>query len=159
MVRGLVLIDTSSGEWDVIPGYAELRGKLDELARSKGLEAAFGYDADNNPIRIQRFKKQPEQRELARQKTMNTSVDGYIYVPRSFGKWQPVTQRLGEIKVPTIIFRGEDDLGFVRASNILKESIKGAELVVVKGAYHNPHEESPTFFNETFLKFLSAIKW
>lgn len=159
MVRGLVLVDTSSGEWDVVPGYAELRAKLDELARSKGLEAAFAYDAANNPIRIQRFQKQPEQREIARQKTINTSVDGYIYVPRSFGKWQPVTQRLGEIKVQTIIFRGEEDLGFERASLILKESIKGAELVIVPGAYHNPHEESPAFFNETFLKFLSEIKW
>ncbi|MGA3083335.1 MAG: alpha/beta hydrolase [Thermodesulfobacteriota bacterium] len=159
MVRGLVLVDTSSGEWDIIPGYAELRAKLDELARTKGLEAAFAYDAANNPIRIQRFQKQPEQREIARQKTINTSVYGYIYVPRSFGKWKPVTQRLGEIKVPTIIFRGEEDLGFVRASNILKESIKGAELVVVPEAYHNPHEESPAFFNEIFLKFLSAIKW
>ena len=45
MVRGLVLVDTSSGEWDIIPGYAELRAKLDELARTKGLEAAFAYDA------------------------------------------------------------------------------------------------------------------
>jgi pimeloyl-ACP methyl ester carboxylesterase len=157
-VRGLVLVDTSSGEWDVIPGYAELRAKLDELARTEGLEAAFAYDAANNPVRVQRFMKQPEQKEIARRKTIGTSVNGYIYVPRSFGKWQSVTSRLGEIQVPTLIFRGEDDLGFVRASNILKESIKGAELVVVPDAYHNPHEESPGFFNEKFLKFLSGLK-
>ncbi len=158
MVRGLVLVDTSSGEWDVIPGYAELRAKLDELARTQGLEAAFAYDADNNPVRIQRFNKQPEQREIARRKTTSTSINGYIYVPRSFGKWQSVTSRLGEIKVPTIIFRGEEDLGFVKASNVLKESIKGAELVIVPEAYHNPHEEAPGFFNEKFLTFLTTLK-
>jgi pimeloyl-ACP methyl ester carboxylesterase len=158
LVRGLVLVDTSSGEWEVIPGYAELRAKLDELTRTEGLEAAFAYDADNNPVRIQRFQKQPEQREIARRKTIGTSVNGYIYVPRSFGKWQSVTSRLSEIKVPTLIFRGENDLSFVKASNVLKESIKGAELVVVPEAYHNPHEEDPAFFNEKFLKFISGLK-
>jgi pimeloyl-ACP methyl ester carboxylesterase len=156
-VRGLVLVDTSSGEWDVIPGYAEIRAKLDELARTEGLEAAFAYDAANNPVRVERFKKQPEQKEIARKKTTSTSVNGYIYVPRSFGKWQSVTSRLGEIQMPTLIFRGEEDLGFVKSSNILKESIKGAELVVVPGAFHNPHEESPDFFNKIFLRFLSGL--
>jgi 2-succinyl-6-hydroxy-2,4-cyclohexadiene-1-carboxylate synthase len=158
LVQGLVLVGTSSGEWDVIPGYAELRSKLDELARTEGLEAAFAYDAANNPVRIERFQKQPEQREIARRKVLNTSVNGYIYVPRSFGKWQSVTSRLSEIKVPTLVIRGENDLGFVKASNVLKESIKEAELVVVPGAYHNPHEESPAFFNEKFLGFLSGLK-
>lgn len=158
LVRGLVLVDTSSGEWDVIPGYAELRAKLDQLARTEGLEAAFAYDAANNPVRVQRFQKQPEQREIARRKTLSTSVNGYIYVPRSFGQWQSVTSRLGEINAPTLIFRGENDLGFVKASNVLKESIKGAELVVVPEAYHNPHEEASDFFNEKFLEFLSGLK-
>lgn len=159
LVKGLVLVDTSSGEWDVVPGYAELRLKLDELARNEGLAAAFEYDANNNPVRIERFKGKPDQREIARQKTLSTAVDAYIYVPRSFGKWQPVTKRLNEIKVPTIIFRGEEDLGFIRASNILRDSISGANLVIVPGTYHNPHEESPVFFNDIFLKFLKGIKW
>jgi 2-succinyl-6-hydroxy-2,4-cyclohexadiene-1-carboxylate synthase len=158
LVRGLVLVDTSSGEWDVIPGYAELRAKLDELARNEGLEAAFAFDAANNPVRIQRFQKQPEQREIARRKTLSTSVNGYIYAPRSFGKWQSVTSRLSEIKVPTLIIRGEEDLGFVKASDVLQKFIKGAELAVVPGAYHNPHEEAPGFVNEKFLKFLSRLK-
>ncbi|MEW6186569.1 MAG: alpha/beta hydrolase [Thermodesulfobacteriota bacterium] len=158
-VSGLVLVDTSSGEWDTVPGYAELRAKLDELASTQGLEAAFAYDSANNPIRIQRFQRQPEQREINRRKTVGTSVNGYIYTPRSFGKWQSVTSRLGEIKVPTLIIRGEEDLGFVKSSEVLKTSINGAELIVVPGAYHNPHEEAPEIFNKVFMKFVSAISW
>jgi len=154
---GLVCVDTSSGEWDVIPGYAELRAKLDELARTQGLEAAFEYDAANNPIRIERFKIQPEQREITRRKTLATAVDAYIYAPRSFGKWQSVTGRLREIKIPTIIFRGEHDAGFVGPSNTLKEKIDGSELVIVPGAYHSPHEENPEYFNEHFMRFLSRL--
>ncbi|MBN1381300.1 MAG: alpha/beta fold hydrolase [Deltaproteobacteria bacterium] len=158
MLWGLVLVDTSSGEWDTVPGYAELRAKLDDLARTQGLEAAFAYDAENNPVRIERFKVQPEQREISRRKTLSTAVDAYIYVPRSFGKWQSVTARLGEIKVPTIIFRGENDAGFVRPSDVMKEGIAGSELVVVPDAYHNPHEENQDYFNDYFLKFLSRIR-
>jgi pimeloyl-ACP methyl ester carboxylesterase len=159
MLWGLVLVDTSSGEWDtVVPGYAELKANIDELARTKGLEAAFEYDAKNNPARVERFKKQPEQEEIARRKTLGTAVDAYIYAPRSFGKWQSVTERLGEIKVPTLIFRGEHDAGFVRPCDILKSSISGSKLVVVPGAYHNPHEECPEFFNEHFITFLAGIK-
>jgi len=34
IIKALVLVDTSSGEFEVAPGYAELRAKLDELARN-----------------------------------------------------------------------------------------------------------------------------
>ncbi|MDO9515163.1 MAG: alpha/beta fold hydrolase [Syntrophales bacterium] len=157
MVKALVLVDTSSGTFDVAPGYPELRAKLDELAREEGIEAAFEYDATHNPIRIERFRRHPEWREIARQKALGTSVDGYIYVARSFGKWQPVTDRLGEIQVPVLIFRGDEDTPFVSASETLRESITGAELVVVPGAGHSPHEESPGIFNEKLASFLEAV--
>jgi len=154
MVNALVLVDTSSGEWKRYPGYAELRAKLDEIAERDGIAAAFDYDAVNNPIRVERFQKYPELREKARQKAVNTSLQGYIYVPRSFSKWHTVTDRLHEIRTPTLIFRGESDTPFIEASNTLRDRIEGAELVIVPGAAHNPHEENPEFFNRAFLKFL-----
>lgn len=154
---GLVLVDTSSGEWDVEPGYAELRAKLGEIAQTEGLEAAFEYDAANNPVWVERFKVQPAHREVVRRKTLNTSVEAYTYVPRSFAKWQPVTHRLNEITVPTIIFCGENDAGFIRPTKILAERIPGAERVVVPAAYHNPHEENPDYFNEHFVRFLTQV--
>jgi 3-oxoadipate enol-lactonase len=157
MVTGLVLVDTSSGEWDRIPGYAELKARLDEIARRDGIGAAFDYDAANNPMRIERFQKHPELREIARRKALNTSLAGYIHVPGCFQKWRSVTERLHEIKAPTIVFRGEDDTPFIKASDTLINLIPGAELVVVPGASHNPHEENPEFFNRAFLKFLSEI--
>jgi 2-succinyl-6-hydroxy-2,4-cyclohexadiene-1-carboxylate synthase len=158
-VRALVLVDTSSGEWEIAPGYAELRARLDELARNEGMEAAFEYDAANNPSRIERFKKHPELREVARQRVMNTSVDGYIYIARSFGTWQPVTSRLREISVPTLIFWGDEDAPFLKPSQILEREIGDAELVTVPGVGHSPHEEASDLFNESLLPFLSRIRW
>jgi 2-succinyl-6-hydroxy-2,4-cyclohexadiene-1-carboxylate synthase len=154
-VSALVLVDTSSGDFERPPGYEEHRAKLDELARNEGLEAAFAYDAVNSPMRVERFKKHPEQYEIARQKTLNTSVNGYIYVARTFNQWQPVTNRLNEIDVPTLIFLGEEDEGFIKASRIMEESIKGAKLVTVPNVGHNPHEEAPEIFNKEFIAFLN----
>jgi len=155
MLWGLVLVDTASGQWDMAPGYAALRAKLDELARTQGLEAAFTYDSENNPVRIERYKQDPAQKEIARKKTLNTAVSAYINVPRSFGKWQPVTRLLQKINVPTLIICGENDTAFLNPSSVMKDCIEGSRLVVVPGAYHNPHEETPQFFNEHFMAFLS----
>ena len=158
IIKALVLVDTSSGEFEVAPGYPDLRAKLDELARNDGMEAAFEYDAANNPMRIERFEKHPELKEVTRRKMMSTSVDGYIYVARTFGKWEPVTNRLNEIGVPTLIFWGEEDTPFLKASQILRDNIAGAKLVTMSGVGHNPHEEAPELFNATLLRFLSTIK-
>ena len=159
MLAGLVLVDTSSGQFSRDTNYAQLREKLDHLARTQGMGAAFEYDAANNPMRVERFQKHPEQREIARQKVLQTSIDGYIYMSRAINKWEPLTERLSEIKVPTIIFWGDEDLPFEEPSRIMNEGISDSELVTIGGAGHNPHEEAPDIFNKALLKFLGRIKW
>lgn len=159
MLAGLVLVDTSSGQFARDPHYAQLRQKLDELARTEGLQAAFEYDATHNPMRIERFKKHPELREISRQRVMQTSVDGYIYMSRAIGRWQPLTRRLSEIRVPTLIFWGDEDTPFEEPSRIMNKGIPDSELVTVKGVGHNPHEEAPDVFNDALLKFLGRLKW
>jgi 3-oxoadipate enol-lactonase len=159
MLAGLVLVDTSSGQFARDPSYAQLRQKLDELARTQGMEAAFEYDAANNPMRIERFQKHPELREISRQRVMQTSVDGYIYMSRAIGNWAPLTPRLSEIKVPTIIFWGDEDTPFTEPSKIMKDGIPDSELVTVHGSGHSPHEEASEVFNEALLNFLARIKW
>ncbi|MCK9273635.1 MAG: alpha/beta hydrolase [Syntrophales bacterium] len=159
LVAALVLVDTSSGPYDTPPGYAELRARLDELAANEGLEAAFEYDAAHNPIRKERFRLHPEQREVAKRKVLNTSVNGYIYVARSFGNWKPVTDHLWKIKAPTLIFWGEEDTPFQGASLLLNKSIERSKLIAVPGAGHSPHEETPDLFNRELLKFLEEIQW
>ncbi len=159
MLVALVLEDTSSGQYARAPNYAQARQKLDELARSQGMEAAFEYNVANNPLMAERFQKHPELREVSRRRMLMTSVDGYIYISKAIDRWQPVTPRLSEITVPTLICRGEEDLAFVEAVQVLKKGIAGSELVILKGAGHSPHEESPELFNGILLKFLGRINW
>lgn len=158
MVRALVLVDTSSGEFERVPGFEELRARLDELARNEGMDAAFEHNAAHNPMVRERFERHPELREISRQKMLHTSVDGYVYAWRAIAQWPPVTARLSEIRVPTLIFLGEEDTPFERPSQILKEGIAGSKLVVIAGSGHSPHEEAPEAFNRPLLGFLETIR-
>ena len=159
MLGALVLVGTSAGELARAPGFAELRQKLNELARTQGLEAAFEYDAAYNPQRIEAFRRHPEQREITRKKVLATSVDGYVYIWGAISKRQPVTSRLSEIKVPTIIFWGEEDAVMEDGSQTLKKGIANSELVTVKNVGHSPHFEAPDVFNEKLLEFLKRVDW
>jgi len=156
-LAGLVLVDTSSGDWDRPAGYGELRIKLDELARKEGMEAAFHYDASHNPLRIERFQKHPELREVFRKKMCMTSVDGYIYAGKAMGRWQTVTERLPRIGVPTLVVWGEEDWPFRTSARMLTERIPNAQLVTIQAVGHSPHEEAPGVFNDVLTKFLKKI--
>ncbi len=158
-LAALVLVDTSSGQFARDPNYAKLRQRMNELARSQGMEAAFEYDAANNPARVERFQKHPELREVSRQRMLQTSVDGYFYCSGAIGKWASVTSRLSEIRVPTLIYCGEEDTAFTEAVQVLNKGIAGSELVMVKGSGHSPHEEAPDVFNKALLRFLNRVKW
>ena len=152
LVGTLVLVDTSSGEFERVPGFAELRAKLDE-----GMEAAFEYNATHNPMTRQQFERHPELREISRQKMLRTSVDGYLFTWRAIAQWRTVTDRISEIKVPTLIVVGEEDTPFHRASQIMKESIANSKLVMIPGVGHSPHEEAAEAFNEVLVNFLDGL--
>ncbi len=54
----------------------------------------------------------------------------------------PVTDRLGEIGVPTLVIVGEEDKPFLAASDLLEERIPGAVRVTVPEAAHQPQREN-----------------
>ena len=157
LVTALVLVDTSSGEWERDPGFEQMRAKLKELALTEGMEAAFEYNAAHNPMGKERFEKHPELREVSRQRTLQTPVNGYIYGWDAIWSWKPVTHRLSEIKVPALIVVGEEDIPFLKASQIMKESIADAELFVIPGATHSPQEEAAEAFNDVLMSFLDRL--
>ena len=157
-LAGLVLVDIPSGPSGEPPKYTDLHRKWGEIARSKGLEAVFEDEISHNPLTIEKFRKNPEAREVARQRLMKTSVNGYIFIPRAISKWQLVKSRLSEIRVATLIYYGDQD-HFPEAAKIAKEGIVASVLITLQGVGHNPHMEVPTIFNEALLKFLERVNW
>jgi pimeloyl-ACP methyl ester carboxylesterase len=63
--------------------------------------------------------------------------------------------RLAEIRLPTLVIRGElDPPEFVRRAALLCERIAGARLEVIPGAGHFTNLEAPTLFNKVIDRFL-----
>ncbi len=158
MVAGLILVDTAA-EFARVPAMTAMREKLNELARTQGLEAAFEYECANNPQRMEMFKKNPEMKEKQRQKVLTLTVDSYIYTWKALGKVKSFVPRLSGIKVPTIIFLGDEDMNMAGAVQVLNKGIANSELVTIKGAGHNPHEDNPADFNKALLGFLGKVRW
>ena len=157
-LAGLVPVDTSSGLYGGgNTKTGELTRKLVEIAVSRGIDAVFEYDAAHNPERVEKFRQHPELIEAARATMLAMSVNAYIWGSRTVAKWQPVTPRLAEIKVPTMIFWGEEDKRFETAVKTLEQGIPCAVLTTIKGVGHSPHQDSPDIFNRELLKFLSKV--
>lgn len=159
MVEALILTDTSSGSVPVSPEEIKAREKLAELALTQGTVAAFNYDLANNPATKARYQKHPETLERMREKTRTTSPEGYVYVRRASSNRPSFTERLSEIKCPTIIFCGTDDTGFVEPSKVMASKIAGSELVWIQNAGHGVMYEKPAPYNDALLKFLNKIKY
>jgi 3-oxoadipate enol-lactonase len=84
-----------------------------------------------------------------------TSPDGLIGCCRALKKLN-VTERLQEIKVPTLLIPGEKDQGFPPSvAESMRERIKGSRLQVLRGAAHLGIVEQAHGFNEILLPFLT----
>ncbi|TMC03343.1 MAG: alpha/beta fold hydrolase [Chloroflexi bacterium] len=67
--------------------------------------------------------------------------------------WQ-VTERLGEIRVPTLIVSGRHDETTPRLQETLRDGIAGSEWVCFEDSSHMPHLEEPERWLETVGAFL-----
>jgi pimeloyl-ACP methyl ester carboxylesterase len=66
------------------------------------------------------------------------------------------TASLENIKVPTLIIRGEEDQIISKEQvEILHENISNSELISISGSGHLPNLDNPGMFNQIFLEFLN----
>jgi 3-oxoadipate enol-lactonase len=69
----------------------------------------------------------------------------------------PAIGRLGEIRVPTLIVVGADDLpDILRVAELLRDGIAGSTRVVVPGAGHLVNLADPSTFNDAVAAFLGS---
>ncbi|MEP7135183.1 MAG: alpha/beta hydrolase [Chloroflexota bacterium] len=67
--------------------------------------------------------------------------------------------RFVELKMPVIVVAGDDDRIIPTAYSIqAAQDIPGAQLAILPGCGHVPHEECPTAFMDAMVKFLESVK-
>jgi len=80
-----------------------------------------------------------------------------VFAGRYLLKGWTVMNRLGEIKVPTLVMAGRDDFLFPPEHQVeLAAGIPNARLRIIEHAGHNPHSEQPAEVIEAVRDFISA---
>jgi len=150
MLRSLVLCDTSSRiPEEALPVWEERI----ELARKQGMDALVEPTMERWFTASYRRKPLPALDKI-RGMIRATPLKGYIGCSRAIMKLN-LTERLGQIAMPTLILVGEEDPGTpVAASQVIHQQIKGSELVILKSAAHLSNIEQSDAFNAAVLDFL-----
>lgn len=100
------------------------------------------------------FAAPPASQALVRQ--MVTENDRLWTVPRELmkGPAQNAIDRLNEVRVPTLVLVGENDVAQREQADILGQRVKGARLVVIPGGGHLLNLSSPKEFETAVAAFL-----
>ncbi len=89
---------------------------------------------------------------------MKTRPEALIFGYRQLLKDWSVMDRLGEIKVPTLVMAGRDDFQFPpEHQEELAAGIPNARLEIIERAGHNAHSERPAEVIAPIKEFLSAM--
>jgi pimeloyl-ACP methyl ester carboxylesterase len=84
--------------------------------------------------------------------------DAVIEALRAIIERDPVTDRLSEIRVPTLVVVGEEDVSTpVDQAEKIANAVPEAELVRVPGAGHSTPLEAPDVVNEALAAFLARV--
>ena len=150
-VRALVLIDTQSGVEDPerLPGYRQMQstwlemGPVDELTQV--IASLIIGDEQLNAVWIAKWK------QLGR---ATLAAPGDCLFDRD-----DITDRLGEISCPAIVFHGTADMSIpMERAEELCAALSGCDqLVRVDGAPHAANLTHPTEVNEPLLNFLRSL--
>jgi len=151
-IEALILVDTASGIGSMTGGHRfalHLAGAMRMAKYTHRFARKFA---------LKRFALGSEASEwvlnwfLDESDTVNWAAAAKI--ARGLKKFD-VSDRLGEIKCPTLIICGEEDrLTPLSISEFMHGRIKGSELKIIKGAGHCSSAEKPGEFNRIMMEFV-----
>jgi len=144
-----------------LPGYhysQELSGIISALVRAvrqEGARQALQRYWLPSPL-FDGLRRFPDRFRLLERMVLEFPAADYqdqtLYAPAA------LTERLGEVKAPTLVLVGElDMLDFHLIADILAENIPGARKEVIAGAGHVANLEQPEAVNAALLRFLGQV--
>ncbi len=107
------------------------------------------YYSHPNPVRVAR--------ELILERHVKMRPEALIFAGRHLMPGWTVMDRLGEIKVPTLVMAGRDDFVSPPEHQVaLAAGIPNARLELIERAGHNPHAERPADVMRALRGFIPA---
>lgn len=103
----------------------------------------------------------PAVREKVREMNLNDLRRAHEMDPSQSQRLQPPAfGRLGEVRCPTLVVVGAEDVPPVlKTAKLLATGIRGAHEAVIPDAAHLPNMEHPAEFNRVVLDFLASVGW
>lgn len=157
MVAALVLISANLSRTPA--AYERMFERTTEAGKSHGAAAAarvWGYDPYQGPVR-----------EAARPRVLKVleenlprfrHFDGSVAVRQLSSSDIPRSERLSEIRVPTLIVAGELDNEAARANyDNWAKGIRNAKKILFPNAAHLVNIDQPQGFNRAILEFLGKL--
>jgi 2-succinyl-6-hydroxy-2,4-cyclohexadiene-1-carboxylate synthase len=158
-VADLILESASPGIED--EHERKLRHESDEilatLIEQDGIEK-FVEHWENIPLFASQKQLPPEKQAQLHAQRLQNNPQGLANSLRGAGAgvMPPLWDRLGELKMPTLLIAGELDSKYVELSQRIHSLVAGSRLEIVAGAGHTVHLEKPEFFSRIVLNFLTA---
>jgi 3-oxoadipate enol-lactonase len=164
MVDALVLVGSglSGQEWpDPTPVELEVFSQLEEAEKARDYAAANEVEVH---IWVDGPERSPEAVDPAvRARVREMNLQTYLRhaeteedVRRTLEP--PASERLREIRVPTLVLIGDQDVSAIQAiAEKLAATIPGARKVVLPNTAHVPNMEQPEVFNRLVLDFLDSL--
>ncbi|HVF96342.1 MAG TPA: alpha/beta hydrolase [Flavisolibacter sp.] len=139
-------IDSASTVWYI--RYAKAMEEKDTVTAAKEFALAWGEGIHHKG----------ELTKRAAQNVYRTTLQTLRTKPPGWPKLQmapPAYEVIGNIRVPTLIIHGDEDLTYIgTACWYLEKTIHGAKRVMLKGAAHMLNLEQPDTVNKLLVDFL-----
>jgi pimeloyl-ACP methyl ester carboxylesterase len=144
-------------------GLGEGMPKEVSAAFKSNYEATFGALLDGT-VSAKTRRDRPEVIEVMKSHFLAQSnfprhvFDSSFADPKGVFNWN-IKNRLSSIKVPTVVYAGEEDQATpVAANQFLADNIPGAKLHVIKDVGHFFQLEKPLEFNAALKEFVSTLR-
>jgi proline iminopeptidase len=164
VVGSLILVDTAASSADMAGAMERLEERYGAEVRAAA-EPVFSGDFSEEamaefmrlvaPAYVHDPNKAGQVLQSWSRSTFAKEVAAYYF--RDLATLYDVRDRLGEIRVPTLVVVGEHDwLIPPSASRVIAEEVPGAELVVIPAAGHFSFIERSEAYADAVCRFLSA---
>lgn len=156
-VDALIVVDSSSAAG--LPLSVDnivMRARSIKVTLEGGMGAMAEFAIASNPNVAGRLKLDPSARQEILDYYRSLTPIGYANSLRALLQMDYVTDRLPEIRVPTLLVCGDEDpsLGPMR---VMQEKIKDARFVLLSPAGHFANRDQPGAFNRALLEFLAEL--
>jgi pimeloyl-ACP methyl ester carboxylesterase len=156
-VRSLLVTNSSSAAG--LPLSVDnlvMRARSIQVTLEQGMDAMAEFSMSANPNVAARLALDPSSKEEFYAYYRRLTPVGYANALRALLAMDYITDRLPEIRVPTLLIGGDLDpsLGPMK---VMHKKVRGSRLVVLSPASHFANRDQPEAWNRAALDFLATV--